>query len=383
MAASSVRDLIVKDDDLVAATHGRGFWILDDITPLRQLDRAVAAGEATLFRPQTATRVRWNMNTDTPLPPEEPGGENPPDGAIIDYALGADAAGPVTLEILDAAGKLVRRYSSEDKVELPAPEAAPLPMYWYRPPQVLRATAGMRRFTWDMHWQPLAGGGGRGGGLPMAAVAHNTAPAPNSIWAAPGDYVVRLTANGKALTQPLKLRMDPRVKTTAAELARQHELSKAMYDGVIETQAALQKLRDIRAQVKKIQEKAGAAGEAVGKALADFDKKAAALEGGAGGRGGAGGMGGQMPMGGPGGAPGGAGIADSLAGIGGSLSQLMSLLQAADAAPTTQAVAAVTERREALRALMAKWEALKTTDVAALNAVLKGANLPLISVTHN
>ena len=382
MAASSVRDLIVKDDDLVAATHGRGFWILDDITPLRQLDRAVAGGEATLFRPQTATRVRWNMNTDTPLPPEEPGGENPPDGAIIDYALGADAAGPVTLEILDAAGKLVRRYSSEDKVELPAPEAAPLPMYWYRPPQVLRATAGMHRFTWDMHWQPLAGGGGRGGGLPMAAVAHNTAPAPNSIWAAPGDYVVRLTANGKALTQPLKLRMDPRVKTTAAELARQHELSKAMYDGVIETQGALQKLRDIRAQVKKIQEKAGAAGEAVGQALADFDKKAAALEGGAGGRGGAGGMGGQMPMGGPGGAPGGAGIADSLAGIGGSLNQLMSLLQAADAAPTTQAIAAVTERREALRALMAKWDTLKTTDVAALNAVLKGANLPLISVTH-
>ena len=383
MAASSVRDLIVKDDDLVAATHGRGFWILDDITPLRQLDRAVAGGEATLFRPQTATRVRWNMNTDTPLPPEEPGGENPPDGAIIDYALGADAAGPVTLEILDAAGKLVRRYSSEDKVELPAPEAAPLPMYWYRPPQVLRATAGMHRFTWDMHWQPLAGGGGRGGGLPMAAVAHNTAPAPNSIWAAPGDYVVRLTANGKALTQPLKLRMDPRVKTTAAELARQHELSKAMYDGVIETQGALQKLRDIRAQVKKIQEKAGAAGEAVGQALADFDKKAAALEGGAGGRGGAGGMGGQMPMGGPGGAPGGAGIADSLAGIGGSLSQLMSLLQAADAAPTTQAIAAVTERREALRALMAKWDTFKTKDVEALNTVLKGANLPLISVTHN
>ena len=383
MAASSVRDLIVKDDDLVAATHGRGFWILDDITPLRQLDRAVAGGEATLFRPQTATRVRWNMNTDTPLPPEEPGGENPPDGAIIDYALGADAAGPVTLEILDAAGKLVRRYSSEDKVELPAPEAAPLPMYWYRPPQVLRATAGMHRFTWDMHWQPLAGGGGRGGGLPMAAVAHNTAPAPNSIWAAPGDYVVRLTANGKALTQPLKLRMDPRVKTTAAELARQHELSKAMYDGVIETQGALQKLRDIRAQVKKIQEKAWAAGEAVGQALADFDKKAAALEGGAGGRGGAGGMGGQMPMGGPGGAPGGAGIADSLAGIGGSLSQLMSLLQAADAAPTTQAIAAVTERREALRALMAKWDTFKTKDVEALNTVLKGANLPLISVTHN
>ena len=203
---------------------------------------------------------------------------------------------------------------------------------------------------------------------------------------------MRLTVGGKALTQPIKLRMDPRVKTTAADLARQHELSKAMYDGVIETQAALQKLRDIRAQVKKIQEKIAAGAETTGagqtkmtaaEALADFDKTAAALEGGPGGAGGRGGMGGQMPPGGPGGAPGGAGMPDSLAGIGGSLSQLMSLLQAADAAPTTQAVAAVTERREALRALMAKWDALKTKDVAALNAVLKAANLHLISVTHN
>jgi hypothetical protein len=131
-----------------------------------------------------------------------------------------------------------------------------------------------------------------------------------------------------------------------------------MYDGVIETQAALQKVRDLRAQVKKIQEKAGTAGEAVTKALADFDKKAAALEGGAGG----------------------AGMQDSLAGIGGSLVQLMNLLQAADAAPTTQAIAAVTERREALRALTAKWEAFRTKDVTALNTALKAANLPLIEL---
>ena len=409
MAASSVRDIIIKDDDLVAATHGRGFWILDDITPLRQLDQAVTTAEATLFRPQTAVRVRWNMNTDTPLPPDEPGGENPPEGAIIDYALKSDAAGPVTLEILDGAGKVVRRYSSEDKVELPTPEAAPLPMYWYRPPQALKTTAGMHRFTWDMHWQPLPGGGGRGG-LSMAAIAHNTAPAPNSIWAAPGSYIVRLTANGKALTQPITVKMDPRVKTPAAELAGQHELSKAMYDGVLETQAALQKMRSIRAQLKKIQEKLeagggattgqgqgqgtgqGAAQEAraiapagqrkvtVAEALAEFDKKAAALEGGAGGRGGA--MGGPMaaPTGmGPGG-PGGAGGQDTLAGISGSLNQLMSLLQAADAAPTTQAIAAVTERREALRTLTAKWDAFRTKDVAALNAVLKAAGLPEIAL---
>jgi len=398
MAASSVRDIIIKDDDLVAATHGRGFWVLDDITPLRQIDQAVVGGEATLFKPQTAVRVRWNMNTDTPLPPDEPGGENPPDGAVIDYALKSDAAGPVTLEVLDGAGKVVRRYSSEDKVaEIPAPEAAPLPLYWYRTPQVLKTTAGMHRFLWDMHWQPLPGGGFRGG-LGMAAIAHNTAPSPNSIWAAPGSYTVRLTVNGKALTQPITVKMDPRVKTPAAELARQHELSKAMYEGVLETQAALQKLRDIRAQIKKMQEKIGASGGAaaspdagaatsvqsnatITQALADFDKKAAALEGGGGGAGGRGGaaMGGPMGMGGPGGVAGGQ---DSLAGIGGSLNGLMSLLQAADAAPTTQAVAAVTERREALRALMAKWDAFRTKDVAALNAVLKAANLT-ISVTHN
>jgi hypothetical protein len=192
----------------------------------------------------------------------------------------------------------------------------------------------------------------------MTAIAHNTAPAPNSIWAAPGSYVVRLTVDGKTLTQPIMVRMDPRVKTPAAELARQHELSKAMYDGVLESQAALQKMRDLRAQVKKIQEKAGPAAEAVTKALADFDKKAAALEGGAGG----------------------AGMQDSLAGIGGSLNQLMNLLQAADAAPTTQAIAAVTERREALRALTAKWEAFRTKDVTALNTALKAANLPLIEL---
>jgi photosystem II stability/assembly factor-like uncharacterized protein len=401
MAASSVRDIIVKDDDLVAATHGRGFWILDDITPLRQLDGAVTTAEATLFRPQTATRVRWNMNTDTPLPPDEPGGENPPDGAVIDYALKADAAGPVTLEILDGAGKVVRRYSSEDKpYEIPAPEQAPLPLIWYRPPQVLKATAGMHRFLWDMRWQPLPGGGGRGGGLGMAAIAHNTAPTPNSIWAAPGNYVVRLTVGGKALTQPIAVRMDPRAKTPAAGLAKQHEFSLALYNGILDAQAALLKLRDMRAQVKKLQEKIGTGtgasavqgqataspqlNAAAAQALAEFDKKAAALEGGAGGAGGRGGTGAGGPMGGPptgtGGPGGAAGVSDSLAGIGGSLNQLMSMLQAADAAPTTQLAAAISERLKALAGLFEKWDSLKTKDLAALNTALKAANLPAIGL---
>ena len=372
MPATSMRDLIIKDDDLAVATHGRGFWILDDITPLRQLNQDMVAAEAVLFKPQVAIRVRWNMNTDTPLPPEEPGGENPPEGAIIYYALKSDVPEPVTLEILDSAGKPVRRYSSTDPAEMPDASATPVPIYWYRPPQVLSTAAGMHRFLWDMHYQPLSGGGGRGG-LPMAAIAHNTSPAPNSPWVATGQYTVKLTVNGKSYTQPITVKMDPRVKTPPVALAEQLNLTKALYDGILETQAALQQLRAIRTQVKTLQERAAGQG-AISQALADFDKKAATLEGGGGGMGQRGGGGGF------GFGPGAGGGPDTLAGIGGSLSSLMRLLQGADAAPTSQALAAVTERRQALASLIAKWNAFKTQDVANLNVQLKAVNLPAIEI---
>jgi photosystem II stability/assembly factor-like uncharacterized protein len=371
MPATSMRDLIIKDDDLVVATHGRGFWILDDITPLRQLNQDIVAAEAVLFKPQVAIRVRWNMNTDTPLPPDEPAGENPPEGAIIYYASKSDVPGPVTLEILDGAGKPVRLYSSTDPAEMPDAVATPVPIYWYRPPQVLSTAAGMHRFLWDMHYQSLSGGGGRGG-LPMAAIAHNTRPAPNSPWVATGQYTVKLTVSGKSYTQPITVKMDPRVKTPPVALAEQFNLTKALYDGMLETQAALRQLRAIRAQVKTLQERAGQG--AISQALADFDKKAAALEGGGGGMGQRGGGGGG------GFGPGAGGGPDTLAGIGGSLSSLMGLLQGADAAPTSQALAAVTGRRQALASLMAKWNAFKTQDVANLNVQLKAANLPAIEI---
>jgi len=378
MPATSMRDLIIKDNDLCVATHGRGFWILDDISPLRQLGPGVVSAEAFLFKLQVAYRVRWNMNTDTPLPPEEPGGQNPPDGAIINYALKSDAAGPVTIEILDSAGKVVRKYSSADSAELPTPQAAPVPLYWYRQPQTLKASAGMHRFLWDMRYQPLGGGGGRGG-LPIAAVAYNTVPTPNSIWAPPGQYTVKLTVDGRSSTQPLTVKIDPRVKTSAAGLAQQAELSKAMYDGAVEAQAALAEIRAIRAQVKQIQEKAGQSQSAITQALADFDKKAEAIEGAAGGGFGQRGGGGIPPAGMRGGA--GAGPAqDTLSSIGGSLTQLMSLMQGADAAPTSQVAAAVAERRQAFAALMAKWSAFKAQDIRALNTKLEAANLPRVEI---
>jgi len=244
----------------------------------------------------------------------------------------------------------------------------------------------MHRFLWDMRWQPLPGGGGRGGGLGMAAIAHNTAPSPNSIWVAPGNYMVRLTADGKALTQPITVRMDPRVKTPAAGLAKLNELSLALYNGILDAQAALQKLRDLRAQAKKAGGTVPPGGDSpsskAAQALAEFDKKASAIEGGAGGAGGRGGAGAGAPTPGPpmgmGGPGGGAGVPDSLSGIGGSLNQLMSMLQAADVPPTTQLAAAISERMKALSALFEKWNTLRTKDLATLNAALRAANLPEI-----
>jgi len=362
MPATSIRDRIVKDDDLIVATHGRGFWILDDITPLRQID-ALRAADVVLFKPAIAYRVRWNTNTDTPIPPDEATAPNPPEGAIVDYALKADATGPVTLDVLDAGGRLVRHYSSADKPDAPDPATAPVPLYWYRPPHTLATTAGMHRFTWDLHYQPVPGVAAGRGGLPIAAVPHNTVVPNAAPWVPAGQYTVKLTVNGRSYTQPLTVKMDPRVKTPAPALAQQFTLSKALYDGQLQTREALQQLRDLRAQVKDRLARAGSAADA----LNEFDAKAAALEG-------------QPPAAGPGGGRGGAPNGpDTLSNMPASLGQLLAILQEADVAPTTQLVAAVGDRRAALAKLMARWTTLKGADLTALNAKLKAANVPPIA----
>ncbi len=215
-------------------------WHLDpgfDITPLhgRWRSELRAAPPVWLFKPQVAYRVRQNTNTDTPIPPDESSGTNPPDGAIINYALASAASSPVTLEILDAAGTSIRRYSSADRIENPDASNAPVPLYWYRPVQNLSAAAGMHRFLWDVHYQPLPGGGGGRGGLPIAAVPHDTVPVPSGPWAPPGSYSVRLTVDGKTYSQPLTLKMDPRVKTPPLGLTQQFTLSKRLYDDILST----------------------------------------------------------------------------------------------------------------------------------------------------
>jgi photosystem II stability/assembly factor-like uncharacterized protein len=219
MPATSIRDLVIKDDDLVIGTHGRSFWILDDITPLRQVGTRVAASAVHLYRPQDAWRVRWNMYTDTPLPPDEPAGENPPDGAVINYWLKGPVAS-VLVEIVDGAGRVARRYTSEEKVDAVRDEGN-APAYWIRPPNPPGKTAGMHRFVWDLHYTPPKATYS----YPIAATPGNTARVPTGVWAPPGGYTVRLTAGGQTLTAPLRLRMDPRVKTPPSQLDQQFTLS--------------------------------------------------------------------------------------------------------------------------------------------------------------
>ncbi len=228
MPATSIRDLVIKDDDLVVATHGRSFWILDDITPLRQVDGAVVAAKVHLYKPEDAWRVRWSKYTDTPIPPEEPAGKNPPDGAIIDYYLKSPSTDPVVLEIVDAEGRMVRRYSSADPVP-PVRDTLNWPAYWIRPTRVPSAGAGMHRFVWDLHYEPpkvFQFGYG------MAAVPGDTAPEPKGPWALPGTYTVRLISGGVTQTQPLVVKMDPRVQAPRTVLEQQFTLSLRLCDAV-------------------------------------------------------------------------------------------------------------------------------------------------------
>jgi photosystem II stability/assembly factor-like uncharacterized protein len=352
---TSMRDLTIHGDDLIVATHGRSFWILDDIAPLRQLGEEVAKASAYLFAPQEALRVRWNKNPDTPLPPEEPAGKNPPDGAIIDYFLAKDAVGPVALEILDAnEGAVVRVYSSADKTESLDEIATkhPIPMYWVRPEKILSAKAGMHRFVWNVRWSAPKS---LGHGFPISAIVHNTPLEPQGAWALPGKYVAKLVVDGASYTQPLVLKMDPRVKTPSADLAKQFAMQQGAMTGMNESFDALTELKSAREQVKAAMGKVSSP-EAKQK-LSEFDQKAAALEGAT--------------------VPGFSGVPlagkqpENFSTLNQRFGRLLAIADAADAAPTTQTEAVARELDGALRENALRWAELKKTEVHALNQLLE------------
>jgi photosystem II stability/assembly factor-like uncharacterized protein len=241
MPATSIRDLVIKDDDVVVGTHGRSFWILDNISSFRQQPMTQISGLTTiLFKPQTALRVRWNNYTDTPTPQEEPAGQNPPDGAMIDYHLPKNTTGEVTLEIFDLANKSIRKFSSNDK-RYDIPDLN-IPLYWIRPQQILSNKAGNQRFVWDLHYKPLD----VPPTFPISATYQNTAPDATSPWVRTGSYTVKLTANGQTYSQPLAVTIDPRVKTPTDKLKQIHDLSLQCYEGRQQARKLLTESEELR-----------------------------------------------------------------------------------------------------------------------------------------
>ena len=356
MPASSIRDLVIHNADIVVATHGRSFWILDNITELRQLTPDMASNGAHLFKPDVAYRVRWNMNTDTPLPPDEPAGENPPDGATIDYMLptGVQSA---ALEITDAAGKLVRRYSSSDGVVPLDEKKLSVPTYWVRPEQQLSASSGVHRFVWDLHYAPPDS-------FPpsyaMTAIFHNTARGPHGPWVQPGTYTVTLLADGKRLSQPIEIRMDPRIKSPKEGLKQQFDLSMQCYNGLNTVFATVAQLRSLRAQVATLMTQTGS-DSSLKDSLVAFDKRLAAWKGD--------------------GVPdmedlmyitieGGDSVKETFNGLQTKLMYLMLTLQGADAKPTTIQVASVKKEEQVFRGMMKLWNKFLAVQVRAINKAL-------------
>lgn len=325
MPASSIRDLVIKDDDLVIGTHGRSIWILDDVAPLRQLAAATQSSAAFLFTPSRATRVRGNMFSDTPLPPEEPTGQNPPDGAILDYHLPRDAKA-VALEILGAGGEVIRRYSSADAPERIDPDTLPYPTYWIRPHQPLGTSAGHHRFVWDLRYEPPRGTRRTHA---IAAIYRDTPSGPAGPFVHPGSYTVRLTVDGASQQRTLEVRLDPRVTIAADDLRSQTDASLACYRAYHE----LQEIRDA------IDARAPGAGTPL-----------AALRGA--------------------GLPGNQDVLygsitavpparETIVGLQQKFLFMMTLLQGADARPTPQALAGVEELQKTLAALKARWTMMR------------------------
>src|SRR6202167_1594496 len=350
---SSMRDLWIHDDDLIVATHGRSFWILDDISPLRQIDTTATSADAFLFKPASAYRVKRDTNTDTPIPPDEPPGQNPPDGAIIDYSLGQSISGPVTLEILDSRGPVVRRYASTDKPDMTQEqlENQLIPLYWLRPQKILAATPGMHRWVWDLHYSTPDSTRHE---YPIAAVPHDTPRLPLGPSALPGDYTVRLAANGQSFTAPLTVKMDPRVKASATDLDQLFQAQSRLASMMTQSTRAIAEAHSLHEQLEKLSSQAN---DPLLASFKDLDKKASAVLAGSAGD---------------------AAMGPSLTSVNGSVTALYAELDRADSIPTSAQTDAVAKIEKDFSTVVKQWDDLKSQDLAALNRQLHTATRPEI-----
>ena len=351
---TSMRDLAIHENDLIVATHGRSFWILDDITPLRQLAESMAKSDAYLFKPEAAYRVRRSTNPDTPIPPDEPAGQNPPDGAILDYFLAQPVSGAVTLEIVDAHGKVVRRFSSADKPEVSQAELEKqlIPLYWIRMPKTLSASVGIHRWVWDLHYPSPASLQHQ---YPISAVPSDTPRTPQGPIALPGEYTARLAVNGNTFTASLTVKIDPRVNTSPGDLEKQFNLEMRLASELTTSTEAVTQARSVVDQLHKLGNQSSAMAESI-KAL---DQKVGTI------------LRGPMPA-----VPGTS--EPTLTRASAAVDALYTSVGQADAAPTTAQINAAVDTERDLSALTKRWEEVKNSDLPALNRQLKSANLPEI-----
>jgi photosystem II stability/assembly factor-like uncharacterized protein len=346
---TSMRDLCVHGNDLIVATHGRSFWILDDISRLRQIT-SERLDKVVLLDPASAYRVMRSTWTDTPIPPDEPLGENPPSGAVIEYFLPRNATGSITLEVLDQSGTLVRRFRSDDSLE-PSPDELArelIPQYWIALPRALPTGRGMHRWVWDMRYPaPLA----TTHGYPISAVPHATPQEPQGPLALPGSYRVRLVVDGRSFEAPLRLLPDPREQLPAGALEDQLRLVRKLADLLTTSSRALLMAQSEQAQLKALAEqlKAPAPGAegATAAAVKGYQARMTALLD---------------------------SVKPTLTQVQDHLNTLYTEVSRADAAPTAAQASATQAADAASAQLLRTWQQLQD-DLPALNAQLRADKL--------
>jgi photosystem II stability/assembly factor-like uncharacterized protein len=365
LPVSSVRDLTIHGDDLVIGTHGRSFWILDNITPLRQaqMPDARRASSPWLYRPATAVRMDNDSFSGTPLPPEEPTAENPPNGAMIDYFL-PSAASTVRLEVFDAQQNLVRQFSSDrssghatsDHGSTRKHALLPVAERWFPKPEVLEKTAGMHRFVWNLTWHSSGG--------PNAdeeAESHS----PSGPKVVPGIYQVRLTVDGKTQTQSLSVIMDPRSPATPEVLAQQLQLGLQIFGETIEPRRALAEIVSVQKQLadiqqKLVQKKSEARSATLQSALAEAQSGIAKILTNT-----------EHATEDP-------GLKDAYAG----LASALRVVENGDRAVPSQAVALYKESSPQVKARIVEWTRFKQTRLAELNQHLREADFSPIAISE-
>jgi photosystem II stability/assembly factor-like uncharacterized protein len=350
---TSMRDLWIHQgthgDDLIVGTHGRSFWILDDITPLRQVADAVAKSEPYLFKPADAYRVQRDTYTDTPMPPDEPMGENPPDGAIVDYYLPQSVSSPVTLEILDIQGKVVRHFSSADQPEVSeeALKKQLIPLYWIRAYKSLSQAAGMHRWAWGLHWTAPVSTQHE---YPIAAVPGDTPRLPRGPSVLPGQYTVRLTVDGKVSMSKFMVKMDPRVKISTTALVAKFHAETQLASMLSETSEAVLQGGALRDQLKKALDQSHAASN---EAIESFQKNLAGL------------------LGAPNGATGSDPAPVTLSRVNQEASTLYGEVWQVDAQPTSAQLSAIAATATESADVLKRWSEFKSTDFPELNRQLR------------